>query len=226
MPIRNIIVFGAHGKVGQRLIRQFSEANESYKITAVVRNADQAKQIAKITSNSSDFKSEKLTLDEVSIQELTDAIKGNDAVIFTAGSGGKNLLEVDLDGAVKTFEAAFAANALRYVLLSAIHANSREFFENSPIKQYFIAKHYADRILVDEFSNKLDYTILRPPTLKDGPGSGKINFLSDINSPVGSIDREDVATVIRKVLNNPRTFGKSFDFTNGELDINDPSTFD
>ena len=82
-------------------------------------------------------------------------IKNHDAVVFTVGSAGKNLLQVDLDAAVKTFEAMVEANVRRFIIISAIRAEDRDFGAKSGIRNYFIAKHYADRILIDEFSEKL-----------------------------------------------------------------------
>ena len=68
-------------------------------------------------------------------------------------------MQVDLDAAVKTFEASVEAQVRRFIIISALHADNREFFSKLGLRNYYIAKHYADRILVDEFSDKLDYTI-------------------------------------------------------------------
>lgn len=121
---KNLIVFGAHGKIGQHLIKLIAKL--SVNATAVVRNDDQVATIKNISSGSSNISSSKLDLAAASVSDLTSAIKGHDAVILTVGSGGKNLLQVDLDGVVKTFEATVEAKVKRLVIVSALFAENRE----------------------------------------------------------------------------------------------------
>ncbi|KAI5950867.1 hypothetical protein KGF54_003941 [Candida jiufengensis] len=223
MSISRVIVFGAHGKIGQQLIKLLSKSD--YKTTAVVRNDEQASTIKKISNSSSNVSSTNLTLDKVSVKELSQTIKNHDAVILTVGSGGKNLLQVDLDGVVKTFEATVEAKVKRLVLISAIHAENREFVENSPIRDYYIAKHYADRILINEFGSSIDYTIIKPTHLTDDESTGKIDIIKNLNEDVGKISRTDVAKVLVEVLNLKETFGKSYNIKNGTHNIDDPSTY-
>ncbi|EMG45965.1 hypothetical protein SBY92_004316 [Candida maltosa Xu316] len=218
-----LVIFGAHGKVGQQLVRLIAEKSSLYTATAVVRNQEQAQQIKSISSDSPNLSTANLTVDNATVQEIADTIKGHDAVVFTAGSGGKNLLQVDLDGAVKTFEASVAANVKRFIIVSAVHADKREYGAKSPIRNYYIAKHYADRILAHEFKDKLDFTILKPTHLTDDPPTGKIKFLTDDN--VGSVTRADVAKVIYEIIDNKSTFGKSYDFANGDLSVTDPAIY-
>lgn len=45
-------------------------------------------------------------------------MKGSDAVYFTAGSRGKDLLQTDAFGAVKTMQAAKKLSIERYIMLS------------------------------------------------------------------------------------------------------------
>lgn len=224
--IKKIIVFGAHGKVGQQLIAEASKSSSDYHVTAVIRNQSQADQIAKVSNNNSNFTTKELTIDTANVKELSKAISGHDAVVFTAGSAGKDLLKVDLDGAVKTFEATVDADVRRYILISAIHADNRESFNNLPLRNYYISKHYADRILSNEFKHSLDFTILKPTALTDDKPTGKIKIVKSIDEPIGSVTRTDVAKVILEVLDKPTTYGKSYDFKNGDSDINTPSIFD
>lgn len=210
---KNIVIFGSHGKIGQQLVRLISQPTSSYRATALVRNSDQADQILKISSNSSNITTKEFTFDNASVEEISDVIRGHDAVVFTAGSGGKALLLVDLDGAVKTFEATVKANVRRYVLISAVHADKRETFSKSGLRDYYIAKHYADRILVNEFKDDLDYTILRPTSLTDDEPTGKIRQIN-AGDELGTITRADVAKVIYDTIGDEKTFGKGIDFGN------------
>ena len=145
-------------------------------------------------------------------------------MVLTVGSGGKDLLKVDLDGVVKAFEAAVKANVRRLVLVSAIYAHDREFGAASPLRDYYIAKHYADRILKNEFKESLDFTILKPSALTNGEGTGKIKILTG-EKDVGLVDRQDVALVILEVLDKKNTFGKEYDFKAGDSDISSDATW-
>lgn len=218
--VKNVIVFGATGQIGKLLLKELVSSNLNP--TAVVRSTEQEKTVSNISSQ---ITSVNLTLDNASVKDIAKIIEGHDAVVFTAGSGGKNLLQVDLDGAVKTFEAASIASVRRLVLISALHADDREYFAKSPLRNYYIAKHFADRILMNEFQNDLDFTILKPSSLTNNEGTGKIRIIGPNEGLDSSIDRVDVARVIVQTLNNTKTFGKSYNIIQGDLDIKDPTIF-
>lgn len=218
--VKNVIVFGATGQIGKLLLKELVSSNLNP--TAVVRSKEQEKTISTISSQ---ITSVNLTLDNASVKDIAKIIEGHDAVVFTAGSGGKNLLQVDLDGAVKTFEAASIASVRRLVLISALHADDREYFAKSPLRNYYIAKHFADRILMNEFQNDLDFTILKPSSLTNNEGTGKIRIIGPNEGLDSSIDRVDVARVIVQTLNNTKTIGKSYNIIQGDLDIKDPTIF-
>jgi hypothetical protein len=65
---------------------------------------------------------------------------------FFENLGADKTLLVDLDGAVKTMEAAEKIGTKRFIMVSAIQAHRRENW-NDKIKHYYVAKHYADKIL-------------------------------------------------------------------------------
>ncbi|SPT61477.1 Uncharacterised protein [Aerococcus viridans] len=78
--------------------------SETHSVRAFVRKEEQAKEL-----ESKGIETHLGNL-EGSVSDLKEAVKGTDAVVFTAGSGGstgadKTLL-IDLDGAVKVMEAA------------------------------------------------------------------------------------------------------------------------
>ncbi|KAG7193112.1 uncharacterized protein KQ657_001229 [Scheffersomyces spartinae] len=212
-----IILFGANGNIGRLFLKL--TASTSHQITGVIQNPDQREHLTTLNTNAS---FETLSLALATSKDIQDLMTSHDAVVFTVGSRGKNLLQVDLDATVKAFEAATAANIKRFILISAVYAESRAFWKDSPILNYYIAKHYADRILEDEFPN-LDYTILKPTLLTDGEGTGKVRILpparGDGSDQPGSIDRIDVARVMLSILNEPSTFKASYNFANGDVPI-------
>lgn len=222
--IKNLVIFGAHGKVGQQLVQLVASTACHIHVTAIVRNDEQAATI-KGFSKENNIDTQEFNLESASVDEIADVIRRSDAVVFSVGSRGQNLMQVDLDAAVRTFEASVLAQVRRVIVVSAIHADKREFIRKSPILNYYLAKHYADRILINEFSEKLDFTILKPTKLTDEPASGKIRLIKSMDEPTGEVSRANVAKVIYEVLDNTNTFGKSYDFADGELEITSTATF-
>ena len=205
-----VLVIGANGQIGQHLIRLLSESNE-HTVRAMVRTKEQAES----------FESKGVEVAvanlEGSVKEIADAAKGCEAIVFTAGSGGKTgadkTLLVDLDGAAKAVEAAEQLGLNRFVMVSALQAHRRENW-NDKIRHYYAAKHYADKIL--EQSGLL-YTIIRPGGLLNEPGTGKVTVAENLSR--ASISREDVANTILVSLNEERTINRSFDLVSGETSI-------
>lgn len=141
---------------------------------------------------------------EGTVKELEAAMKGCDAVVFTAGSGGstgsdKTLL-IDLDGAAKSIEAAENVGVNRFIMVSALQAHHRENW-NENLKPYYVAKHYADKILE---ASSLDYTIIRPGGLTNDAGTGKVDVATNLTR--GTIPREDVAKVVVTSLTEEGTY--------------------
>ncbi|MFD1064650.1 SDR family oxidoreductase [Oceanobacillus locisalsi] len=209
----NVVVIGANGQIGKHLVKQLHE-HDQHEVTAMVRKEGQKKELEDrgIHAVLADL--------EGSTSDLETAIEGADAVIFTAGSGGKTgpdkTLLIDLDGATKSMEAAKNVNANRFVMVSAIQAHNRDSWGDSPIKPYMVAKHFADKTLMH---SGLDYTIVRPGGLQNEPGTGKV--LVGENLERGNIPREDVAATIIEALEAKNTYEKGFDLTVGEDTIHE-----
>lgn len=207
-----IFVVGANGQIGQHLIHLLKENNE-HTVKAMVRKEEQAASLEKLGVETV------IANLEGSVDEIAEAAKGCETIVFTAGSGGhtgadKTLL-VDLDGAVKTIEAAEKIGIKRFIMVSALQAHRRENW-NEKIKPYYVAKHYADRILEQ---SSLTYTIIRPGGLLNEPGTGKVSAAENLER--GTIPREDVARTIVAALNEKQTFNRFFDLVSGEELISD-----
>jgi uncharacterized protein YbjT (DUF2867 family) len=204
-----VLIIGAHGKIGQILSKKLAE-HDQFEPTAFIRKKEQ-----KATFDEMGVESVIANLQD-SVADLSETLKGFDAVVFTAGAGGKGglekTLEIDLDGAVKSMEAAEESGVQRYILVSASHADDRSFWEKSGIKAYYIAKHYADEKL--RVSN-LDYTILRPVKLLDESGTGQITASKNPDDVQAEIPREDVATSILQTLLNDQTIHKTIELSKG-----------
>lgn len=207
-----VLVVGANGQIGKHVVQLLME-NSEYSVRAFLRTEQQVQQFTHLGVEAV------IGNLEGSVEEIAETINGCDAVIFTAGSGGhtgadKTLL-IDLDGAVKVMEAAEKVGATRFIMVSALQAHNRNNW-NEKIKPYYVAKHYADRALIQ---SNLTYTIIRPGGLLNEPGTGKVTIGENLDR--GFIAREDVAKTIVTVLNEKNAFLKAFDLVSGNTPIID-----
>ncbi|MFC4736070.1 SDR family oxidoreductase [Bacillus daqingensis] len=202
-----VLVIGANGQIGRHLVKLLKDSDK-HEVRAMVRKQEQADE----------FKAdgiEAVLADlEGPVSDIAAAADGCDAVVFTAGSGGstgadKTLL-IDLDGAVKSVEAAEEAGAARFLMVSAIQAHNRSNWSEK-IRHYFSAKHYADRMLMN---SSLTYTIVRPGGLTNDSGSGKVKAAENLER--ADIPREDVAAVLYAALDEENTYHKGFDLVSGD----------
>ena len=205
-----VVVIGANGQIGQHVVKELQKS-DIHSVTAVVRKEEQVEQL-----KSTDIQAIVADL-EGTVEDLAKAITGADAVIFIAGSGGhtgsdKTLL-IDLDGAVKTMEAAKQVGVDRYIMVSAYDADKRQNW-NEGIRPYYVAKHYADRMLE---ASGLNYTIVRPGGLINEPSTGKIAVGAEAKP--STITREDVAHTLIATLENEKTYHCAFNLVNGTYSI-------
>lgn len=212
MEILKILVVGANGQIGKYLVKLIQDSG-NHMARAMIRKPEQAAYFKKLGA-------ENAVVDlEGEIADIAKAAEGVDAIVFTAGSGshtGKDkTLMVDLDGAVKTIEAAKMAGVDRFVMVSSFDTR-REAIQaaSSSFAPYVIAKHYADEWLR---RTNLNYTIVHPGVLTNEAGTGRIEAASEVER--GEIPREDVAGVIFGCLEDSSTIGKEFQIVSGTTPI-------
>ncbi len=63
----------------------------------------------------------------------------------------------------------------------------------------------------------LDHTIVRPTSLSDEPGSGRIEVAPTVERR--EVSREDVAAALAAVLEAPNTVGATFELTSGQTPV-------
>lgn len=204
----NILVIGASGRVGSELVQQLLE--KGHKVTGTSRDDKRLFENGNYTHLTLDLTADK--------EEIARQIAGNfDAVYFTAGSGGKAVLEVDLHGAVKTMQAAQIKGLTRYIMLSTVFSLDTSKWTLpgiNELKDYYISKHYADQYLLE--NSTLDYTIVQDGALKEREPTGKITINAD---SAGENAIKDVAAALAAILTAENTFKKVFSLQNGETDI-------
>lgn len=211
-----IFVAGANGRVGTELVRELLQRGHA--VTAGVRTPE------KFTLASSLDRSAALTVVKFDLASSVDAmaqqLRGFTAVYFTAGSRGKDLLQVDAYGSVKLQQATEAAGIKRFIQLSALYSTTPEAWEDphlESLQNYQIAKFFADEWLIH--NTTLDYTILQPVALVEAePGTGSGLITTDVPGLVTNTI-PNVATTLAEILELDSTRGKVIPMADGDTPI-------
>ena len=144
---------------------------------------------------------------------ISSFLPGLDAVIFTAGSGGRTgpdkTTDVDQNAAIKLMVDCESAGVRRFLMVSAIGADPNS--ESTRIQHYLRAKGVADSRLR---SSKLDYTIIAPGSLIDERGTGRVQVAENLGFH-GYLPREDLADCIIESLKNFNSVGKTIQVVSG-----------
>lgn len=219
-----VAIIGANGKVGRLLINILKQDSTNFDTPlAIVRNVEQQDYFIKEVGVNASLTS----IEHATVKEIVNAIQGYDAVVFTAGAGGKGverIFTVDLDGCCKTIEACQLANIKRLIVVSALKAEDRDFWWNIPsLREYYIAKRAADH---DVRSSGLNYTILQPGWLVDNHGTQRFTPLNQIDKMIEmnkkTVNREDVALFIKEaLLHENETKEKTIPLINGDIPIDE-----
>lgn len=104
--MKKVAVIGATGFVGTQIVNEL--ANRGYKVEAVVRDASKVQQNENVSAKSVDVNN---------VDELADALQGNDAVIsaFNAGWTNPNLYDDFLNGSVNIENAVEKSGVKRFI---------------------------------------------------------------------------------------------------------------
>ena len=202
-----ILIFGGHGRVA--LLLEPLLAAQGHTVTAVIRNADHEAAVAATRAQPLVADIEALDVDQ-----LENVIAGNDVVVWSAGAGGGNpsrTYAVDRDAAIRSMEAALAADVLRYVMVSWVGSRADHGIEpDASFFPYADAKWAADANLA---ASALDWTILAPGTLTLDPPTGRIALDPEDG---GAVARADVAAVIAATIADDTTIGRTIRFGGGD----------
>ncbi|MFE5410259.1 NAD(P)H-binding protein [Microbacterium sp. NPDC056569] len=202
-----ILIFGGHGRVA--LLLEPLLVAQGHTVTAVIRNADHEAEVA--ATGAQPLVADVETLD---LGQLTNLIAGNEVVVWSAGAGGGNpprTYAVDRDAAIRSMDAAAAADVMRYVMVSWVGSRADHgVAADSSFFAYADAKWAADAHLA---ASALDWTILAPGTLTLDPPTGRIALDPDDG---GAVPRADVAAVVAATISDDTTIGRTIRFGGGD----------
>lgn len=198
--MENVLVAGANGTTGKQIVNLLLET-QYFKPIAMVRKKEQMAQFENkgITAVLGDLE-----------KDTSHALEDIDKVIFAAGSGGKNVIGVDQEGAKRLIDSAKIANIKKFVMLSSMGADAPERADQ--LQDYLKAKHNADEHLK---SSGLNYAIVRPGTLNNDNATNHIQLKEKI-SQSGQISRADVAQTLVRVLNDDIANETTFEILDGD----------
>lgn len=204
-----IAVAGGHGQIARR----FGElATPEHEVIGLIRDPGQSGDLEAVGMSAL-----VLDLEDADTNQVTQAVAGCDALVFSAGagpgSGAARKETVDYGGAVKCVDATVQAGVRRFLMVSAMGTDDPPQ-DDSVFSVYLRAKAGADTHLMDSI---LDWTIVRPGRLTDEAPTGRVQI--DRHVPRGNVPRAEVAAVLLECLRNDGTVGTVFELVGGDTPI-------
>jgi len=209
--MKKVFVIGGAGKVGRRLAQLL--ATRGHEPRSLYRRAEQAvelKGFGAIPVLGS--------LQELDVEGLAQLMGGSDVVVFSAGAGGKGGMAmtnaIDGRGLELAVAAARQAGIQRFLLVSAFPESFRGKEISETFENYMSVKKLADVHLAE---TDLDWVILRPGTLLDSPGTGKVR--TGLAIPYGEVARDDVAATLLAIIEQPTVNRVIIELTQGDTPV-------
>lgn len=209
-----VAVVGGHGQIALRLTALLHA--DGHEVVSVIRNPEHAADVEAAGGGAS-----VLDVERADAHELAGAFTDADAVVFAAGagpgSGAERKTTMDRDGAVLSADAAELAGVRRFLIVSAIHADEPADDADEVFAAYLRAKAEADEVIRGR--TELDWTVVRPGTLTNDRGTGRVRLASRLDG--GSIPRDDVAAVLHELLVTGSGVGRQFEIVSGSMPVDE-----
>ncbi len=188
----NIVVFGASGKIGRRVVNLLLQ--KDYNVKAFVHNHNPLNEDKNLTVFKGNI---------YSVQDVDNVIKGSDLIISTLGSWNTKNKDVLTSGMEIIIPAMKKNKITRIISLTGADAkssNDKYSFISSFSHVFF--SMIAKKILIDGErhislleKSDLDYTVIRSPVMKNGK-TKTYRLSSQYCKPWESITRTSVAEAI------------------------------
>ncbi|MFD3504810.1 NAD(P)H-binding protein [Streptomyces sp. NPDC058678] len=153
------------------------------------------------------------------VDDLARKMQGHDAVVFSAGAHGTGMDKttlIDGKGLQAAADAAALAGVTRFVLVSVFPDALRGGEGGEGFEHYIKVKKTADVYLT---RTDLGWLIVRPGTLLDTPGSGRVTAGPAVE--YGDVHRDDVAAFIDAALHEPALNRVIVELTSGDTPVAD-----
>jgi uncharacterized protein YbjT (DUF2867 family) len=209
-----VVIAGGHGQIALRLTRILADAG--HEVVGLARNPAHE---ADITAAGGEIAV--LDLEQADVAAVADVLADADVAIFSAGAGPNSGVDrkdtVDRGAAALLAEASERAGVRRHIQVSSMGADRvDELDPNDTFTIYLRAKKAAED---DLRGRDLDWTVLRPGSLTNDPGTGKV-LLTD-KTGRGSIPRDDVAAVLAGLCETPAAIGRTLELIAGDSSVDE-----
>ena len=206
----HVFIIGATGGVGQRLIPMLLD--RGHRVSGLHRKPEQADDLR--AAGATPVAGDLMEMDEAA---MTEALKGVDAVVFSAGAAGSGqdrATVIDGDGPIKVLAAARANGIRRLLVVSVFPDAGRTKDLGEGFEHYMTQKKRADVAIAQ---SDLDWVLLRPGTLKDDEGDGRVTLGRAV--AYGDVARGHVAGVLAALIDMPDLRQEVLELTDGDTAI-------
>lgn len=208
-----VFIIGGAGNIARRLAQILSD--KDHEVLALHRKPEQAQELSALgaTPVTGD-------LTKLSVASLSTLMRGADIAVFSAGAGGKGGPEmtkaIDGRGLELAVAAAKEAGVKRFLLVSVFPDALRGKTMPDSFENYMSVKKQADVYLAE---SDLEWVIVRPGTLTDNAGTGKVR--AGLAIPYGDVTRDDVAAVLAELVDSPHINRAIIELTEGDTPVSD-----
>jgi len=183
-------IIGATGTTGREVVKQ--ALSLGHRVTAFSRNPEPLRQIRhhNLQLMSGDV------MDAISVEK---AVRGKDAVLSTLGAGRKGTIRSE--GTRHVIEAMQKNKVRRFICQTTLGAGDSRvhlnFFWKHIMFGLMLREAYRDHEVQERYimNSNLDWTIVRPAALTDGPATGQYRhgFGEEERGLKLKVSRQDVA---------------------------------
>jgi putative NADH-flavin reductase len=195
-----LVIFGATGTVGRQVVAQALE--QGHTVTAFARN------LAKL-----DIQHPQLGFaqgDVMDASAVEQVIRGQDAVVCVLGAGKQLKSTIRSEGTRQIIQAMEKVGMRRLICLSTLGTGDSwgnlDFYWKYVMFGFILRQVFADHERQEALvrNSNLDWTIVRPGALTDGPLTGQYrhSFPSSDRNIALQVSRADVADFILKQLSD------------------------
>jgi putative NADH-flavin reductase len=195
-----LVIFGATGTVGRQVVEQALE--QGHTVTAFARN------LAKL-----DIQHPQLGFaqgDVMDASAVEQVIRGQDAVVCVLGAGKQLKSTIRSEGTRQIIQAMEKVGMRRLICLSTLGTGDSwgnlDFYWKYVMFGFILRQVFADHERQEALvrNSNLDWTIVRPGALTDGPLTGQYHhsFPSSDRNIALQVSRADVADFILKQLSD------------------------
>jgi uncharacterized protein YbjT (DUF2867 family) len=240
-PTKTVVVAGATGQTGRRIlerlaavsglqaiggVRNVDKASKSLAESSTVVRGAMVQQVASVDTSAIDLRH--LDVVQDSVDQIAATLQGADALVIATGFIPGNPFkmnaaahEVDNLGTIRLVDAAKKAGVKKVVMVSSILTNGRNWGQaESP--GFVITNAFGnvldEKLIAENYlrASGLDYTIVRPGGLKAKPPTGALTVFAEDTTNSGEISRDLVADVCVASLTDPKASNKVLEIIEDE----------